>query len=353
MLYVCQFNRQTGMYGICDTNDGVVDLVTQKDLLYAVHTLKIPVKGVQGNSIQVVSVTKQIMKSEFGKIENMVNNLVSNWSEETCLEVARSAHFVRQIKGLPIEEMRKVTASYVYPKNIQDAVMDAQKYTNQVHEVNVMDKNAVVDALMNNVCLVLQHKTNGVLTSFVCTGSFAVEDSIYEPGFFDAVYLTKQLYGYTYNIDKVRASKVDDKKPKNPNLLNVMSCALRFRNDGVHHDKGNMVLSSPFYTVNLERLFGMYILDNPSQLGNTILGEFHRGSHLGIYDFDFNMYQDVLQCCMDGTNYFGNEANFMKYVNTQNLQKAVELNSIIERFQNDFDYIEYLRGKGYSFSYNG
>lgn len=353
MLYVCQFNRQTGRYGVCDTDDGAIDLVTKNELLHIVNKLKIPIKGVKGNTIQVVSITKQIMQSEFGKIEDMVNKLVSNWNEETCLEVARGAHFVKQIKGLPIEEMRKVTASQIYPKSIQDAVMDAQKYTNQVHEVNVTDKNAVIDALRNHVCLVLQHKTSGVLTSFVCTGSFAVEDAIYESGFFDAVYLTKQLYGYTYNIEKVRPARPDDGKPKNPNLLNVMSCALRFRNDGVHHDKGNMVLSSPFYTVNLERLFGMYILDNPSQLGNTILGEFHRSSHLGTYDFDFNMYQDVLKCCLDGTNYFGNEDNFLKYVNTQNLQKGVEITGIMERFQNDFDYLEYLRGQGYSFNYRG
>lgn len=351
MLYVCQLDRSTGKYGVCDTDDGVVDFVAKDELLHIVNKLGVAVKGVKGNTIQVVSVTKQIMQTGFGRIEDMVRKLVSNWGEETCMEVARQAHFVKQIKGLPLDEMQKVTANYVYPKSIQDAVMDAQKYTNQVHEVNVTDKNAVVDALRNHVCLVLQHKTNGVLTSFVCTGSFAVEDAIYEPGFFDAVYLTKQLYGYTYNIDKVRPVRPESDKPKNPSLLNVMSCSLRFRNDGVHHDKGNMVLSSPFYTVNLDRLFGMYILDNPSQLGNTILGEFHRSKHLGTYDFDFDMYQDVLRCCEDGTNYFGNHDMFIKYVNTDNLQKAVEVNSIIERFQSDFDYLEKLRGRGYSFYY--
>lgn len=353
MLYVCQYNRQTKEYGVCDTDDGAIDNVTKDQLLHIVHNLKIPIKGVKGNAVEVVSVTKQIMKSEFGKVQNMVTSLVDTWGEDTCMEVARGAHFVRQIKGLPLEEMRKVTAEYIYPKSIQDAVADAQKYTNQVHEVDVTNKSAVIDALYNNVCLVLQHKTSGVLTSFVCTGSFGVEDAIYEPGFFDAVYLTKQLYNYTYNIEKVRPQRKDDGKPKNPNLLNVMSCSLRFRNDGVHHDKGNMVLSSPFYTVNLDRLFGMYILDNPSQLGNTILGEFHRSSHLGTYDFDFDMYKDVLKCCEDGTNYFGMADNFLKYVDTENITKAIDITTIIERFQGDFDYIEYLRGQGYSFKYKG
>lgn len=350
MLYVSQFDRRNNIYGVTDTDDGVTQPITAKELLHIVNILGIPVKGVKGNNIEVVSVTNQILKTEFGGIQAKVNAMISTWYEETCMTVARSAHFVRQIKGLPIEEMRKVTARYVYPKSVADAVRQAQQYTNQVHEVNVADKEAVKNALRNNVCLVLQQKTNGTLTSFVCTGSFAVQDKIYEPGFFETVYLTKQLYNYTYNIEKVRPAREEDpNKVKNPSLLNVMSCALRFRNDGVHHDKGNMVLSSPFYTVNLDKLFSMYILDNPSTIGNTIVGEFHKSKHLGTYDFDFDMWKDILQCCEDGTNYFGNHDKFMSYVNTEKLTKGVEVNSIISRFQADFDYIEWLRGQGYSF----
>lgn len=353
MLYVCQFNRKLNKYGVCDTDDGVVDLVSKDELFNIVNKVGIPIKGVIGNKIEVVKMSNQVVNSAFNRIRDMVINLVSTWGEESCMEVARSAHFVKKIKGLPLDEMRQVTIDHIYPKNIQEVVNDAQKYTNMVHEVDISNKASVIDALNNNVCLVLQYKTNGVLTAFVCTGSFAIEDLIYEQGFFDAVYLTKQLYNYTYNIEKVRKPVDTSNKVKNPNLLNVMSCSLRFRNDGVHHDKGNMVISSPFYTVNLERLFGMFILDNPSQLGNTILEEFKRGSHLGIYDFDFDMYNDVLKCCLDGVNYFNNKDNFMKYVNTENLNKGVEVLGIIERFQNDFDYIKYLRGQGYSFSYKG
>lgn len=350
MLYVSQYNRKSNLYGVTDTEDGVTEFYPKENLLSFVHDAGIRIKGIKGNTVNVVSVTKQINDIGFGRFKDMVAKLVDSWSEEACMEVARSAHFVKKIKGLPIEEMRKVTVDNIYPKNIQDAVSQAQQYTNQVHEVNVTDRNAVVNALKNNVCLVLQHKTNWVLTSFICTGSFAVEDSIYEPGFFDAVYLTRQLYGYTYNIDKVRPKNPNaEAKEKNPNMFNVMSCALRFRNDGVHHDKGNMVLSNPFYTVNFDRLFGMYILDNPSQLGNTILGEFHRSEHLGTYDFDFDMYKDVLDCCLDGTNYFGNHDKFMEYVDGSKSCK-VSIDELIERYQSDFDYIEFLRGRGYSFN---
>ena len=359
MLYVSSLDRQKGVYGVTDTEDGVTEYLTPQQLIEAAAHLEagnppIHIKGVRGTKIGVVSATKQITKEGFGRIKDQVERLVSNWDEFTCMEVARGAHFVKKIKGLPLPEMQKVTASYEYPKEIDEVVMAAQPYTNQVHEVNVTDKNAVINALRNNVCLVLQHKTNGVLTAFICTGSFAVQDKIYEPGFFETVYLTKQLYNYTYNINSVRP-KVDkqDNKVKNPNLLNVMSCSLRFRNDGVRHDKDNLVLSSPFYTLNLERLFGMYILDNPSTIGNTILNEFHKSQHLGLYDFDFNMWQDILMCCEDGTNYFGNHDFFMKYIDTDTLDRVVDVNSIIERFQSDFDYIEYLRGQGYSFNYKG
>lgn len=349
MFYISQYDRQLGKYGITDTSDGVINFYTADEIHFIVKKYGFDIKGVSKNKIEVVSMAKQVLNHGFGQIKAQVLQLVSTWNEETCLTIARQVHFVKQIKGLPLDEMQVVTASYIYPKSIEEVVLDAQKYTNNICEVNVADKNSVIDALKNNVCLVLQHKTNGALTAFVCTGSFAVSDSVYQPGFFDSVYLTKQLYNYTYNIEKVRPEIDTSSKEHNPDMLNVMSCSLRFRNDGVHHDKGNLVLSSPFYTLNLANLFKMYILDSPSQLGNTIISEFNRGKHTGMYDFDFDMWLDVLRCCQDGTNYFGNEDMFMKYVNTQTLSKPIEYSSIIKRFQKDFDYIEKLRGNGYSF----
>ena len=55
---------------------------------------------------------------------------------------------------------------------------------------------------------------------------------------------------------------------------------------------------------------------------------------------------------MDGSNYFGNEEYFLRYVDTEKITGVVPLTDIIQRFQSDFDYMEKLRLWGYSFSPN-
>lgn len=348
MFYVSSMDRVSGLYGVTDTDDGKVDYVSGSDILRFVKELGMGISGVTGNTISVVSAISGVVKGHFDHIGEQVRQIVSMWPEERCMELARSIHFVKQIRNLPIDEMRRITCEYVYPSSVQDVIKQAEPYTNQVHSVDVKNREAVIQALREGVCLVLQHKTNGALTAFVCTGSLAVEDSIYQPGFFDAVYLTKQLYGYTYNIERVRPKR--EAAEKNPSMLNVFSCMLRFRADGTHHDKGNRVLSSPFYTLNLDNLFAMYVLDNPVEMGNTILDEFKRGEHTGVYDFDFKQYKEVQTCIRGNKNYFMDEAAFLEYVPELKLNKGVSLTDVMERFDSDFHYMQYLRANGYSFS---
>lgn len=350
MLYVSSFDRRRNMYGVTDTDDGAIDYYTKDALVQISKTLAksgIKIDGVAGSQVRVVSLTSQVMGVGFAKAEKQVEALIAGWSEETCMEIARGASFVKKIKGQPIDEMRRITKSYIYPDSIRSAVQNAAQYTNQFREVDVRDRGLVMQALMSNVCLVLQHKTNGVLTSFVCTASIGVVDSIYGKGFFDGVYLTKQLYGYTYNANKLKP-RTNRPSQKNLDLVNVFSCSLRFRNDGKYHDNGNMVLSSPFYTVNLGRLFSLYILDNPARLGDTITAEFQRSQHTGVYDFDFDMFRSVMMDVSGGANTF-NATAMQRYMNNVTLGAGVTMDDIADRYDRDFKYMKKLRSNGCSF----
>lgn len=347
MLYVSQIDRKNNMYGVTDTDDGVTQFVNKAELLDAVKS-GVQVNGVAGNTISVVSLTNQVMNVGFAKIEKQVDALVAGWSVETCMEVGRKGSFVSKLKKQPESEVRRITKEHIYPSSIRDAVQNAAQYTNAIREVDVSNQKEVIDALANNVCLVLQHKTNGVLTSFVCSAGLKVLDFVYAPGFFDAVYLTKQLYGYTYNASKLRP-RSNRPVAKSPDIVNVFSCSLRFRNDGVRHDKGNLVLSSPFYSVNLSKLFCMYILDNPGQLGDTITSEFRRGKHTGLYDFDFDMFQEVMQDVRNGVNTFETSDQFTRYLDVKALPDKVTLDDVIDRYKRDFNYMRKLRQVGVSF----
>lgn len=354
MIYVSGFNKKTGKYAVTDTDDGATTYHTKEELLSVSKALEAagtPINGVAGNQVNIVSMVSQVMDNDngFKRVEKMVDELVNNWTEETCMEVARSAHFVRELKGKSYPEILEITKKHVYPESIQSAVKDASKYTNSFREVNIFNRQEVMAALAQNVCLVLQQKTNGVLTSFVCSAGLAVLDKVYAPMFFDAVYLTKQLYSYTYDAEKLRPYRHRD-SVKNPNMLNVFSCSLRFRNDGVHHDKGNMVISSPFYSVNLDKIFCVYILDKPAKLGDTLKKEFQQHKNTGTYDFDFTMFKEVMRDVKAATNSFADPQNFLRYLNQSKLPNGVTLQDVMDRYTRDWGYMTHLRSTGVSFA---
>lgn len=348
MYYVSSFNKLTGMYGIMDTSDGVVEEYSKEDILK--YFKKVKIEGVSGKTIKVYNASK-VASTKFDKVAEMVKREIDDYGIDKCMELAKSIHFVKKIKGIDsIGEVRRITAEHVYPPSVKEVVDSASDYTNNVMEIP-LNPQAIKNALMNNACLILQEKTNGALSAFICTGSLKVLDSIYMPSFFESVFLTKTLWGYTQDINKVKA-RPSEERPTNPDMLNVFSCSLRFRREGAHHDGALKELSSPFYTVNIPKVKAMFVLDNPEHLGDRILPEFAMTNRKDEYKFDFNMYQDIKKCIDDGTNYFGNEDMFMKYVNIGSLEKAVDLTDLINRFGEKFDYIEFIRSSGYSFNPN-
>lgn len=346
MFYISEFNKLSGKYGIMDTSDGAVEWYTKEEILS--FPKKIKISGVTGKTIKVVNAASKVAQVKFDVIAERIKSEISTYNMEKCMELAGSIHFKKKLKGVDnISDVHRITAENVYPASVKEVVDSASEYTNELHEVE-LTPNGIKTALMNNVCLVLQHKTNGALSAFICTGSLKVVDDIYEPSFFESVYLTKLLWGYTQDINKVRSAKSEE-RPANPDMLNVFSCSLRFRREGTHHDGALKELSSPFYTVNIPRVMAMFILDNPSRLGDKILPEFARTRNKDEYKFDFNMYLDIKKCIEDGTNYFGNEDAFLRYVDISSLEKAVDLTELITRFGSNFDYIEWIRSNGYSF----
>ena len=94
----------------------------------------------------------------------------------------------------------------------------------------------------------------------------------------------------------------------------------------------------------------MFILDNPAKLGNRILPEFNTGAKTKVgYNFDFDMYLELGECINTGFNAFKDEDRFLKYVELDKLQVGANLTDAIDRFDDNFNYMMYLRKQGYSF----
>ena len=349
MFYVSSYFRHSGLYGITDTTDGVQEFYSKADALKIGRMVE--VKGISGNDIQVVQAAPNVVMQNFDAFDGVVKNLINGYTEETCLEVARACGCVRACKAAgTVEEMKRILYEKLYPENVREAVTQAVKLGNSVREVNVRDKNAVRLALQNGICIVLQQGSKMNMTSFVCSGSMKVLDATYGSMFFDSVYLTKQLYSLTAGFENLR-QKADREVEKKDNLLNVFSCALRFRPER-KKDSQRIELSSPFYTVNLDTICGMYVITDNGSIGDTILPEFlyEPKADKSLYNFDFMMWRDVLQAVKAGRNSFRNKAKFMMYIpDGVGNANGVAVEDAMARFDDSFNYMQFLRQRGYSF----
>ncbi len=332
------------LYGVTDSEDGVEEFYTKEQLREI--SKSIPIKGVSKTGVKVVGGISSVAQPVVESFANVVRDVVNGYGEDTIMELARSIHFVKKLKGLDLAGMRQVAYDYVYPASVQDVVQSAADYTNTLHSIQTTP-DAIMNALRSNVCLVLQYKTNGALTAFICTGSMAVLDAVYEPLFWDKLYLTKSLQAVTTNVNRMR--KKAEPREKDPDMINVFSCSLRFRRQGKNHDGALKELSSATYTVNLPKVLAIFALDNPKKIGDSIIPEFYNVTNRDEYIFDFDMYQDITKCIMSNANLFLNEDNIIRYINQEELTGAVDLNEVMSRFEDSWSYRNYLRGTGYSF----
>lgn len=347
MFYISS-QPEINIFGVTDTTDGVEEFYTRRDILQI--SQQIEIKGINAlGEIRVINATKDIAQKSFNKFGDVVKRKIYSYDYETCENLARRGGFVRKLKelaGSP-DMYHKLMYEMLYPDSIKSVVNSAAKYSNSIREVDCSNPEAIKQALRTEVCLVLQHGSKGALTAFICTGSLGVVDSIYGVGFFDGVYLTKCLTDMTYDVSKVYARKESD-KPKNPDLLQVFSCSLRLREERIKADEPLKEISSPFYSVNIPNVLGMYVLDNPAALGDLILPEFNKAKDKSKYKFDFDLYNEVRVCLEDASNYFGNEQK-MSSICKGTFRDGVTVRDLCERFTGNFDYMEYLRGFGYSF----
>lgn len=284
MLYVNAYDVSARKYAVTDTDDGVVSWHTPAELKGICNTCGIHIEGVSPTGVRVMSFHDKVLDTGFFGIASSIAGCVQWWSDEYCREFARGAGFFRKTKDLEGTALKQLVMEHIYKQSIQDVVESCRSFSNSVTQVDASDRLAIVDALKKNVCLVLQTKANGTLTAFVCTAGVQVIDQIYEAGVFDAVYLTKQLYNYTHNINKLKPKRhiemADEatvtSNERGSNLLNVFSCALRFK---LNEKTGIKEISSPFYTVNTDKVFMIFAFNNPQGVAADFLTELNSFLH--------------------------------------------------------------------------
>ena len=346
MYYISgtKMSRGKKLYLVTDTKDGVTDTVTLTDLKKGFEA-GLQVQGFDGKTAKPVAAGRAVVGSMYDSVKEQLKGKVANWSYEECYNVAKKGGFVRKIKPYTDspEELHAVTLENIFPESMSEVIDNAQQYTNTIQAVDTFNEEAVFNALRSNMCLILQLGSKGKLTSFIGTASLGVIDSIYGKSYFDIFYLTKNLIGYTYRINKVRTAPTAERK-KNPSVHSIISGSLRFRKEGTHHDGDMLVLSTPLYSINMDTIVSVFILNNPARMGTyNVINEFKQRGGSGLYEFDSKMWKDVSSCLAGGTNYFKDKNKFLSYVDTESLTDKVDLTAVMDKFDKDFNYIVGLR----------
>lgn len=351
MFYVSDIRRSPSgsTYGITDSDDGVTEYYTKDDVVKFIK-MGLKIKGVGNGKITIANAGEAVIQNTLNDIERQIKAIVNSYSYTMCEEVARKAHFVRQVKPLKddMDALHQLMLERLYPESIKNAVKLATTYTNYVHSVDVGNKDAVLNALNSSMCLVMQLSSKGTLTAFIGTANLGLLDKIYGQYYFDTFELTKLMYSYTYNIASARLSA--GARQQKPNLIPIFSGALRFDNKGVHHDGDTKVLRSTYYSVNTDSLFAIFALDNPSAMRRyNVVMEYEDSSYKGMYEFDLNLWKEVEACVKRGEWSFKTVDDFMRYIPPEAVTKGVELSAFVTKAQKEFEHMQFVRKRGLSY----
>lgn len=362
MFYVVGFSAENSLIGVQDTEDGVVEYLTAEQIQEFRKKAGIKVEGFnyKTNHAKPVQLTK-ITNDIRSKFTYLIRQTIKNYTLEQCYIKAGDLGCKRAVKAADPNraEINKILYDKMVTPSVVDAIKGAEPYSNDIVEVNCSDRAQIINALMNNVCLCIQMTTKSALTAFCCTANIALLDSLYAPKFIDKVFLTKNAYSLLARPQYIRESEREYQfKPEN---LEVFSCALRFRPKEAkkYEGTGQMELSSPMYTVNTERLLGMYVLRQPRGMGDTIMQEFQKvaqalkGQIASLdqlsehYDFSFGLYNLIENGLVYGVNPLGTKDAFAKNMIVVDTTKA-DLG--VKKFQENWDYMAKMRQEGYSIS---
>ncbi len=304
-FYVSDHDTVNDTWGVTDAEDGVVSYYSHSDLLLIMQQHKVKILGVSKSGCKIVSAFHGIVLPSASKIQDELFEKVDTWTQPEILafaEVHNIKSKVRDRKGnyypmdMQLDAVKKKMASLV---NL-DALTNAYNTSNALQEVDITSESAMKEALLNNVCVVVQQSQKkgvfGSVTSFLCTGSMAVMDKLYAPYFLESFLLTKEFQD---RVAKVNTYVKREVAPSEKVGWTVFSADLRFRVDA--RAKTNVdirkKISSLTYTVVPQNVKMMYILNNPSKTTNNPLVAINNLSSGAAtpdeYDFNLDAFKAI------------------------------------------------------------
>ncbi len=362
-FYVSDHDATNNTWGVTDLTDGVISYYSHSDLLLIMKQHKLKILGVSKTGCKIVSVVHGIVLPHAEEVQKQILDEVDAWDEEYIKRFAEAQNIVSKVRDrkgnyYPIEMQKEAVKKKMESLVNLDALSNALNTSNHIQEVDVSNPEAIKDALLNHVCVVVQQsQKKGVfssLTSFLCTGSMAVMDKLYAPFFFDSFLLTKEFQD--------RSKRANTYKPRvaatSPKVgWNVFSADLRFRVDT--RSKTNVdirkQISSLTYTIVPENVKMMYILNNPSKSKSNPLVEINAlaggTANLDEYDFDLEAFKNIYGRAKQGS-YTMTEQEFRSLAPLNRIANTTDVAPTVEKYNEKAGWVSHMRDTMTSFNPN-
>ena len=298
MFYVSMI--KDGMYGITDTNTGITSYLSGADAL-RLNRLNIKVRGIENGVITPVNYLNDVVLSQKNKVKSVIKQLVDNISSDSLYDLALKNNVANKVKALDKEhngnieasnvDVRVMLADALYGEKFESVIESCMNYATSVQEININDKHAILDALQNKICFVVQFSAKDMsLTAFTATTNLNLVDKMYGKNTTLAFDLHNAYLGNIVRMKGLRLPKDGEERsfPKMEGYQKVYSCNLRVEDKG--KTKINRVISSSEYTVVLDNVIAVIALNIDdfskfNHIKDDIIAEMN--SYVGVTpDFD-------------------------------------------------------------------
>ena len=336
MFYVSSMYGNN-MFGVTDTEDGVTDTLDSESLLILSNEIGLGIRGVSENSINPINYMEDVVQTNDINVSNMIRSFVDTLDYDTLCEIALGNGFKREINaiekagGTKVDEyIRNCVHEHIYDGQVADVVESCKNYASVVRQVDILNKQEVLGALQNNVCLVVQFSSKYRVTAFLGTTSLNIMNNLYGQNVVFYVGLHNAYLGYIERMSKLREQNYE--VTFSDDIQRVYSCSLRVRNSGkkvVHKE-----MSSSEYSVNTASLLAMFALDvnNTGLFRNKFnsmvseLEESKQNPEPGVTDVQYN--KDILgivkKSIDDGINYLETEEQLREFMNSNNIGDCID-----------------------------
>lgn len=288
----------------------------------------------------------------------MLGDILKKYDDAYFYELARRNSFARDYKatskslaeryglGSPAysEYLLKYMVEKLIPSNVEEAISSMSKVssTGSLTRVDTRDVRNVLSALLNNLCVAVCISAKGGVTSFC--GSAGTE-------FIKSYYQGYDLYACDlydiikrYSDDNFMLQNIEQREKKeytpDPRSLKLLSGALRVRQEGKKVVKLNH--SSTTYSVNLDRLLALYIIDTPLPVGATISTALDKGIDIG---YEPEVFKYI------SSNFDSLDESFIKtFVSKRATPNFIQADILIKQFNEKLGYLQYMHKSGRAFT---